>query len=157
MPEDDSEAGSDVEGSAAGSGTGPAGKRGSSAMAMAAALEEGPGWLAEAARLRERLDAAVQAAGGEVIARDAPRLPAIAGYRMPGRSATAQLIRFDGLGIAISAGSACSSGSLKASPVLTAMGVDGAGEVIRVSIGCETREEDVNRFIASWQELAGKI
>lgn len=127
------------------------------AMAMAAALEEGPGWLVEAARLRERLDAAVEAAGGEVIARDAPRLPAIAGYRMPGRSATAQLIRFDGMGIAVSAGSACSSGSLKASHVLTAMGVDGAGEVIRVSIGRETSEEDVSRFIASWQELAGKI
>ncbi|WP_298191501.1 aminotransferase class V-fold PLP-dependent enzyme [Novosphingobium sp.] len=125
------------------------------ALAMAAALEAGSDWLGEAARLRLRLDEAIVAAGGEVVAQDAPRLATIAGYRMPGRSANAQLIRFDGMGIAVSAGSACSSGSLKASPVLTAMDYPNAGEVIRVSIGRETTEADVDAFLAAWREIRG--
>ncbi|MBC2665025.1 aminotransferase class V-fold PLP-dependent enzyme [Novosphingobium flavum] len=124
------------------------------ALAMVAALREGPGWLAEAARLRARIDGAITAAGGEVVAAGAGRLPAIGAYRMPGRSANAQLIRFDAMGIAISAGSACSSGSLKPSHVLTAMGAAGAGEVIRVSLGRETTLAEVDRFIAAWQEMA---
>jgi len=124
------------------------------ALAMVAALDQGREWLAGAGGLRARLDAAIVAAGGAVIAADAPRLPTIGAYRMPGRSANAQLIRFDAMGIAISAGSACSSGSLKASPVLTAMGVEGAGEVIRVSLGRETTGADVDRFLAAWQEIA---
>lgn len=123
------------------------------ALAMVAALEAGNDWLAQAARLRLMLDEGIVAAGGEVVAQDAPRLPTIAGYRMPGRSANAQLIRFDGMGIAVSAGSACSSGSLKASPVLTAMGYPHAGEVIRVSIGRETTEAEIERFLAAWKEI----
>lgn len=123
-------------------------------LAMVAALSEGSAWLAEAARLRTRLDRAIAAAGGEVIAAGAERLPTIAAYRMPGRSANAQLIRFDAMGIAISAGSACSSGSLKTSHVLAAMGVAGAGEVIRVSLGRETTGQEVDRFLAAWQEIA---
>ena len=125
------------------------------AMAMAAALEAGSDWLEHAARLRQRLDEGIVAAGGEVVAADALRLPTIAGYRMPGRSATAQLIRFDGMGIAVSAGSACSSGSLKASPVLTAMGYPHAAEVIRVSIGRETTEGEIDAFLSAWREIAG--
>lgn len=125
------------------------------AMAMVAALEAGSGWLEEAARLRHLLDHGIRAAGGEVVAQDAPRLATIAGYRMPGRSANAQLIRFDGMGIAVSAGSACSSGSLKASPVLTAMGYPHAGEVIRVSIGRETTQGEIEAFLAAWAEIAG--
>lgn len=124
------------------------------AMAMAAALEAGSGWLAEAGRLRARLEAGIVAAGGVVIATDAPRLASIGAYRMPGKSARAQLIRFDAMGIAVSAGSACSSGSLKTSHVLEAMGVDGAGEVIRVSIGRETTEAEIDGFLAAWRELA---
>lgn len=124
------------------------------AMAMAAALEAGGDWLEEAARLRFMLDEGIVGAGGEVVAANAPRLPTIGGYRMPGRSANAQLIRFDGLGVAVSAGSACSSGSLKASPVLTAMGYPHPAEVIRVSIGRETTEDDVMRFLAGWRVIA---
>lgn len=125
------------------------------ALAMAAALEAPRDWLETAARLRQRLDDGILAAGGEIVAQNAPRLPTIAGYRMPGRSANAQLIRFDGLGIAVSAGSACSSGSLKASPVLTAMGYPHAGEVIRVSIGRETTESEIDAFLSAWREIKG--
>lgn len=126
------------------------------AQAMVAALEAGNTWLAEATRLRERLERAIVAAGGEIVAADAERLPTIGGYRMPGMSANAQLIRFDAMGIAVSAGSACSSGSLRTSHVLEAMGTAAANEVIRVSIGRETNEQDIDGFITTWQEVAGK-
>ena len=125
------------------------------ALAMAAALEAGADWMAEARHLRERLEQGILAAGGEVVADSAPRIPTIGAYRMPGRSAQAQLIRFDGMGIAVSAGSACSSGSLKTSHVLAAMRQEGANEVIRVSIGRETTEAGIDRFLAAWREIAG--
>lgn len=124
------------------------------ALAMAAALEAGNAWMAEATRLRARLDQALLAAGAEVVAQDAERIATIGAYRMPGRAAAAQLIRFDGLGIAISAGSACSSGSLRLSHVLTAMNCPHAGEVIRVSIGRETCEGDIDRFVEAWKSVA---
>ncbi len=125
------------------------------ALAMAAALEAGSDWLSGAVRLRHRLDEAIHASGGFSIAEETARVPSIASYRMPGKSANAQLIRFDAMGIAVSAGSACSSGSLRASHVLQAMGLTGAGEVIRVSIGRETSEADIERFIAAWRIVAG--
>lgn len=125
-------------------------------LAMAAALEAGSGWMARAAALRARLESGILAAGGEVVAASVPRIATIGACRMPGRSAQAQLIRFDGMGIAVSAGSACSSGSLKPSHVLEAMGEDGANEVIRVSIGRETDEADIDRFLAAWREIAGR-
>lgn len=126
------------------------------AMAMAAALEAERGWLETALVLRDRLDTEITAAGGISIAEQTARVPSIAAYRMPGKSANAQLIRFDAMGIAVSAGSACSSGSLRTSHVLSAMGVEGANEVIRVSLGRETTGEGVDRFIAAWREVAGK-
>jgi cysteine desulfurase len=123
-------------------------------LAMAAALEVGHDWLGRAAQLRERLELGIVAGGGEVIAQGAPRLATVGAYRMPGLSSAVQLIRFDAQGIAVSAGSACSSGSLKASHVLTAMGVEHAGEVVRVSIGRETTEHEIDRFIAAWSAMA---
>ena len=92
-------------------------------VAMAAAIEQDRGWIGEASRLRTMLDNAIGNSGGIVVAGEAERIPTIASYRMPGVSARTQLIRFDMAGIAVSAGAACSSGTLKTSPVLTAMGV----------------------------------
>lgn len=128
------------------------------ALAMAAALEAGSDWLAEAARLRRMLEEAVLEVGGKAVGGGAERIASIGAYRMPGVSAAAQLIRFDAMGIAVSAGSACSSGSLKVSHVLGAMGMEEkpAGEVIRVSIGRETREGDIRRFLEAWLDMAGK-
>ena len=125
-------------------------------LAMAAALEARTEWLAEAAQLRDRLDRAIERAGGEIVARDAPRIPSIASYRMPGVSARAQLIQFDLAGISVSAGSACSSGSLKTSHVLRAMGwtEEAAGEVVRVSFGPVTSAADVDRFMEQWTRMA---
>ncbi|WP_188065538.1 cysteine desulfurase family protein [Sphingobium sp. KCTC 72723] len=125
-------------------------------LAMAAALEARADWLPEAADLRARLDAGIEAAGGVIVARDAARIAAIASYQMPGLSARAQLIQFDLAGISVSAGSACSSGSLKTSHVLHAMGWDeaAASEVVRVSFGPQTGEGDIDRFLAAWTAMA---
>jgi cysteine desulfurase len=126
-------------------------------LAMAAALEAPRDWMDSAQILRNWLDAAIVQEGGGVVAADAPRIPTIASYRMPGISARAQLIRFDMAGIAVSAGSACSSGTLKASHVLTAMGWDevAAGEVVRVSFGPATSHADLERFLTIWRDIRG--
>lgn len=128
-----------------------------SAIGFATAAEAGRGWMARAADLRQHMDAAIEAAGGQIIAKGADRIATIAGYRMPGKAASAQLIQFDMAGIAVSAGSACSSGTLKTSKVLTAMGLDedAANEVIRVSFGPETGRADVYRFLDTWQRIRG--
>lgn len=124
-------------------------------LGMVAALEAGNGWLPHAAALRESLTTQLLEAGAQIVAGESVRSPTIAAYRMPGKSSAAQLIRFDGAGIAVSAGSACSSGSLRPSHVLTAMGYAHPGEVIRVSIGRETTEADVARFVRQWKEIRG--
>lgn len=77
------------------------------------------------AELRRTLEEEIEAAGGVVIAKDAPRSPAIGAYAMPGVASASQLVQLDLAGISVSAGSACSSGSMKPSRVLAAMGVPG--------------------------------
>lgn len=127
-------------------------------LGMAAALGAQAPWMDRAAVLRERIERAIEAAGGEVMAKNVPRIPTIGAYRMPGMASDAQLIRFDMAGIAVSAGSACSSGSLKPSHVLAAMGMNEAEarEVVRVSFGPSTMEAEVDRFAALWADMAGK-
>ncbi len=75
---------------------------------------------------------------------------------MPGMSGSAQLMRFDMAGIAVSQGSACSSGTLKRSHVLEAMGVDDetASRMIRVSFGWNTSRTEVERFCEVWLDMA---
>jgi cysteine desulfurase len=126
------------------------------AVAFASALDAAEPWLDRAGAMRGRLDEIVRSAGGQVVADGGDRLPTIASYRMPGVAATAQLIRFDMAGISVSAGSACSSGSLKPSHVLAAMGWDeiAAREVIRVSFGPDTTADDIDRFATLWRSIA---
>ncbi|MFN3435465.1 MAG: cysteine desulfurase family protein [Sphingomonas sp.] len=126
------------------------------ALGYAAALAEPE---PDHAGLRARLDDAIRRSGGEVVADGSPRHSAIGSYRLRGTPAAAQLILLDGAGFAISAGSACSSGSMKPSHVLAAMGWDeGAGrEVIRVSFGRSTAEGEVDAFIAAWRAMAKQV
>ncbi|NUR11725.1 MAG: aminotransferase, partial [Bradyrhizobium sp.] len=65
-------------------------------------------------------------------------------------------VQFDLAGIAVSAGSACSSGAMKSSIVLAAMGVppDVADGFLRISFGPTTSEADVERFLAEWRRIA---
>jgi len=124
-------------------------------MGFAAACEADHAWYEGAKRLRVTLDRAIAEAGGEIIAAAAPRIATIACYRMPGVPAASQMMQFDLAGIAVSAGSACSSGSLKASHVLSAMGLaeEEAREVIRVSFGPRTRESDIDALLSEWRTL----
>jgi len=126
------------------------------ALGFAAALEASRDWFEQAALLRADLDAKIRAGGGEVVADASPRIATIAAYRLPGRSAAAQLMRLDSAGFAVSAGSACSSGTLKTSHVLSAMGMDAkaASEVIRVSFGWNTTAAQVDAFAAAWSAMA---
>lgn len=125
-------------------------------MAFAAATEADHAWYREAERLRAKLDAGITAAGGEVIAANTPRIATIAIYRMPGVPGQAQMMQFDLAGIAVSAGTACASGSMKTSHVLVAMGMDedAAREVVRVSFGPQTKEADIDAFLAAWTQMA---
>ncbi len=125
------------------------------ALGFAAALEANRGWLERAKDLRAHLDGAIEAAGGVVVARQAPRIATIASYRMPGLASSAQLIQFDLAGIAVSAGSACSSGTLKPSRVLAAMGWNEkeTGEVVRASFGPDTSRADIYRFVDAWKRI----
>ncbi len=127
-------------------------------LGFAAALCDGFGWMGHAAELRASLDKDIVAAGGEVIAVKASRLATIGCYRMPGIRSASQLIGFDMAGIAVSAGSACSSGTLKTSHVLGAMGMDeaAASEVVRVSFGPQTSKADIHRFISVWRVIAAQ-
>lgn len=127
-------------------------------LGMAAALEAGAGWMQRAAALRARLDEAVLRHGGEAVGTASPRIATIGAYRMPGLPSDAQLIRFDVAGFAVSAGSACSSGSLKPSHVLRALGWDEAAarEVVRVSFGRDTSEADVDRFAEQYGAMASR-
>lgn len=125
------------------------------AIGFATALEAGFAWMKKAVRLRDMLDAEITASGGIVVAEASNRLATIGSYRMPGVAASSQLINFDMAGIAVSAGSACSSGTLKTSHVLGAMGWDerSASEVVRVSFNADTSESDVARFLDVWRNI----
>lgn len=129
------------------------------ALGFAAALEENRHWVSRAGELRAHMDGAIEAAGGLVVAKSSDRIATIAAYRMPGLAANAQLIQFDMAGIAVSAGSACSSGTLRTSHVLTAMGwADAeAAEVVRVSFGPDTSRADVYRFVEHWRRMADEV
>jgi cysteine desulfurase len=125
------------------------------AIGFATALDAGFAWMEKAVRLRDMLDAEITASGGIVVAEASNRLATIGSYRMPGVAASSQLINFDMAGIAVSAGSACSSGTLKTSHVLGAMGWDerSASEVVRVSFNADTSESDVARFLDVWRNI----
>lgn len=125
------------------------------ALAFAAALALRPYDMNRLAALRTRLETGVREAGGVIIGEDSPRLPTIGALSMPGASNASLLVQFDLAGIAVSAGSACSSGAMKKSAVLTAMGVppEIADGVLRISFGPYTSEAEVDRFLAEWRRV----
>lgn len=124
---------------------------GVAAELAAADLEAFAGLAALRDAIERRLPAVVIGAG-------APRLPNTSCLAMPGVAGEVQVMAFDLAGIAVSAGSACSSGKVRASHVLAAMGVppDVAAGAIRVSLGWNSSAEDVESFIAAWTALAAR-
>ena len=123
-----------------------------------AARIAGEALVREAARLsglRNRIEAGVLARSPDavVFAADAPRLPNTLSFAVPGLDAPAALIALDLAGVAVSSGSACSSGKVARSATLAAMGVDSelAGGALRVSLGWNTVDEDASRFLDAFE------
>jgi len=127
--------------------------------AAAAALA---GRSREAARmggLRDQLEAGLLAITPEatIFGRDAvPRLPNTTLFALPGIKAETAVIAFDLEGIAVSSGAACSSGKVQPSHVLAAMGVSGPLQrgAVRVSLGWNSGEADLEKFLGAWRKLA---
>lgn len=118
--------------------------------AAKAALEE-LGAAAAQSAWRDAAAERLKAAGAVVLGEAAPRLPNTLCVADPGAPAELQVMSLDLAGVMVSAGSACSSGKVKASRVLAAMDVgDLAASAIRVSGGWGVTEEDWNRLVEAW-------
>jgi cysteine desulfurase len=128
------------------------------ALAFAAALAARPYDMECLGELRHQFEDAVRAEGGIIIAENAPRIATIGSVSVPGTNNASLLIQMDLAGIAVSAGSACSSGKMKASAVLEAMGVpaDVASGFLRVSFGPHTSKADVDRFLDEWRRIRSR-
>ena len=111
--------------------------------------------------LRDRIDAAVCLAAPEVriMGAGAPRVANTTNIALPGVAAETQVMALDLAGVAVSAGSACSSGKVKRSHVLDAMAPSDpiAGEAIRVSLGWATAEAEIDRFLAAWSAMRDRL
>ena len=116
---------------------------------------------AHMAKLRDRLEAGLKAATPQAVifGAGAARLPNTTLVALPGTKAETAIIAFDLNGIAVSSGSACSSGKVTASHVLAAMGVEPelARGAVRVSLGWSNTESEVERFLGTWNMLAGSL
>lgn len=105
--------------------------------------------------LRAALERQLAGEGAAIVAPDASRIATIGAYSMPGVASSSQLVQLDLSGISVSAGSACSSGSMRPSRVLGAMGLNPevASTVIRISFGPSTSEADIDRFMTEWRRI----
>ena len=128
-----------------------------------AAAEAAHAALAEAGTIsafRDDMIAAIRSAtpGAVIIGDGAPRLPNTLSVAVPGLLAETMVIRFDLAGIALSAGSACSSGKVGASHVLEAMGLprEITTCAIRISLGHATTKGEIDRFVAAWKDITAK-
>lgn len=123
-----------------------------------AAAEAAPQRVARAGHLRslrEQLEKGLAQMGGAAVlyGRDAPRLPNTSFFSLNGVKAQTAVMAYDLAGIAVSAGSACSSGRVDASHVLDAMGGDAAQGAVRVSSGLENSAGDIDAFLSVTAEL----
>ncbi len=126
--------------------------------AAAAAARQGLGEWARIAALRDRLEAAIVSITPEavIIGADAERLANTTAVALPGVSAETLVIKLDLAGLAVSAGAACSSGKVGASHVLATMGLapEIASSTIRVSLGWNSSDADVDAFLETWGAIA---
>ena len=138
-----------------------------SAAGMAAALEEACGSLEQDTgslrNLRERLSAGLARIGGAHVLGpedDERRLPGVVGLTLAGVDHESALVLLDGLGVCVSAGSACAAGSVEESHVLAAMGMDEreARTFLRLSLDArENDEADVGRAVKALASVAARL
>jgi len=108
--------------------------------------------------LRDKLEAGLRAVTPRAVifGEEAERLPNTTLFAAEAMKAETAVISFDLEGIAVSSGSACSSGKVQPSHVLAAMGVSPAltRGAVRLSLGWATTEADIERFLGAWRKLA---
>jgi cysteine desulfurase len=124
--------------------------------AAEAAVRDLPKYAA-LAKHRDAMEGRLKIEGGvTVIGQGSPRLAATSNFARPGFRAETQVMALDLAGVCVSAGSACSSGKVKRSLVLLAMGADDAlaESAIRTSFGWDTKPEDFERVADAWLEAA---
>lgn len=111
--------------------------------------------------LRDRLEAGLRTHTPDVIifGASAPRLPNTTLFALPGIKAETAVIAFDLDGVAISSGAACSSGKVQPSAVLQAMGVEEGltRSGLRVSLGWDTTEADIEMFLTAWLKVSRSL
>jgi cysteine desulfurase len=130
---------------------------GAAAKAALASLDDD---MARAEKLRNRLETGLrQTCGVFVFSETAPRLPNTTLFTVPGLKAETAVIGFDLEGIAVSSGSACSSGKVQPSHVVEAMGFgpEPAKGAVRLSLGWSTTEADIDRCLEAWRKLASAL
>ncbi|MDA9538402.1 cysteine desulfurase [Bradyrhizobium sp. CCBAU 21362] len=128
--------------------------------AVKAALQAFPEDAKRMASLRDRLENGIRAiAGATIFSDDTERLPNTILFTAPGLKAETAVIGFDLEGIAVSSGSACSSGKVQPSHVLSAMGFDPAVAqgAVRLSLGWSTEPDDINRALEAWRKLGNTL
>jgi cysteine desulfurase len=128
--------------------------------AVKVALQALPEDAERIATLRDRLENGIRAiTGATVFSDDVKRLPNTVLFTAPGLKAETAVIGFDLEGIAVSSGSACSSGKVQPSHVLSAMGFDPAiaQGAVRLSLGWSTEPEDINRTLEAWRKLGNTL
>jgi cysteine desulfurase len=131
------------------------------AAAAEAAEAERETAMARIGALRDRLEAELRESvpGLVVNAAGAPRLPTISNLSVPGADPELLLTALDLEGIAASSGSACSSGAVEPSHVLTAMGIprELAGPSIRFSLGWTTTKAEIDRVLDVFPRVAARV
>lgn len=128
--------------------------------AVKAALQALPEDVKRMATLRDRLENGLRGvAGTTVFADDVERIPNTVLFTAPGLKAETAVIGFDLEGIAVSSGSACSSGKVQPSHVLSAMGYapSVAQGAVRLSLGWSTEPDDINRALEAWRTLGNTL
>jgi cysteine desulfurase len=109
------------------------------------------------AAMRDRFEAALPR-DAVIFGAGAPRLPNTSNFALPGLAAETTVIAMDLEGVAISSGAACSSGKVRSSRVLAAMGVapELAKAALRVSFGHESKDSDVEEALNALNKIAGR-
>jgi len=128
--------------------------------AVRAAMASLEGDAARLRGLRDRLEAGLKQTPDMIVfSEEVPRLPNTTLFTVPGLKAETAVIGFDLGGIAVSSGSACSSGKVQPSHVLEAMGVgkELAQGAVRLSLGWSTSEAGIDLALQAWRKLADAL